>query len=526
VTTRRLFVAMALLPLAVAACQGAEADPPETTTTTVAPAPTTTMAPDESEVEPVPDVVTREWWQDLGLVITPETVGRDPLVYGVSDIKVALLPDGRYVATVASASDADPGGGRIHTLHSDDLVTWTEVASFDMQEMLDRGFYIGTLLALPDGTLKMIGVSDRPGDPVLSTTSTDQGSTWTAGPAPLLSIADFDHEVRLSTASVLALPEGGWRMYVSANDCSVTNLYFQDNCPEGEAFMTFGPGVESVYSAVSDDLVTWTLEPGVRFEGSIENGSMNHLHAWIDDDGRVRLTGWLKWSPAWLFPEGSPQPEDFPHLSQVVIVGALMELVSDDGITFDLADYRDYRFPVADPQVIRGPDGSFVLFVGSQGQDEIVERGDGEFDQRGGIRMFRLVTISWEIDPIVPFPISLQAWDPERPDEELSFHCYRIDVRGAGTVRFEVRADGWAFTPGSASEELYEIIGAVVEAPGSVYIKTHDRSDIPDRHLATNVVAIDEDGVSWFIRPFPMQEPAWEGEVFGYEDLASFPCPP
>jgi hypothetical protein len=143
------------------------------------------------------------------------------------------------------------------------------------------------VVALPDGGYRMYytQILPRPDFPVgandysnsttriLSAASPD-GSTWTPEPGVRLGPQEGGAgEFRVVSPEVVPLPAGGYRMYY---EC----------CP-GQQTET-----STLRSAVSEDGLAWTVEPGVRLGGLLLGGkevSFSAPRVVFLDDGRWRL---------------------------------------------------------------------------------------------------------------------------------------------------------------------------------------------------------------------------------------------
>lgn len=133
----------------------------------------------------------------------------------------------------------------------------------------------------------------------------------------------------LSGATVVAVPTGGYRMY------------FSDLPRPGET-----PGGHRVKSAVSSDMVNWTVEEGLRMgTGALTlSDSAEHPFALAHPDGQVTLY-WGKF--------GS---------SATGAAEGLYQSTSADGLTFTTETLSVYFGN--DPDLIRRPDGTLLAYYG------------------------------------------------------------------------------------------------------------------------------------------------------------------
>lgn len=167
-----------------------------------------------------------------------------------------------------------------------------------------------------------------------SATSTD-GLAFTVVPGLRVAAADVPNTPALSPGDVVRTPDGkAWRMYFST--------------------FNFGPrppdtARERIYSATSTDLVTWTLEPGVRIGvGSAIKGSAEHPAVIRYPDGSVTAF------------YGRPTPGDYGlHYSW-----------SRDGLTFTTEKFLVES--VLDSAFVLDSSGTYAGFVGRR--DNVAER--------------------------------------------------------------------------------------------------------------------------------------------------------
>lgn len=182
-------------------------------------------------------------------------------------------------------------------------------------------------VALSDGRVRLFYTS---ADGIKSAISTD-GLTFTleAGFRITAAAAGFGTTTARATsgATVATLPDGRFRMY------------FSDLPRPGDP-----AGQHLVKSAVSTDMLTWTVEPGVRLGAGapVLTASAEHPFALSNPDGTVTLY-WGKF--------GAPgQPE------------GVYQSTSIDGLTFE-QETLDVFFG-NDPDALRLVDGTLVLYYG------------------------------------------------------------------------------------------------------------------------------------------------------------------
>lgn len=193
------------------------------------------------------------------------------------------------------------------------------------------------ILSIPDGSYVMFfSTPPRSSAPagIGSATSAD-GLAFTVVPGLRVAAADVPETPALSPGDVVRTPDGkAWRMYFST--------------------FNFGPrppdtARERIYSAISTDLVTWTLESGVRIGvGSTITGSAEHPSVIRHPDGSVTAF------------YGRPTPGDYGlHYSW-----------SRDGLTFTREMFLVER--VLDSAFVLDSGGSYAGFIGRR--DNVAER--------------------------------------------------------------------------------------------------------------------------------------------------------
>ena len=133
---------------------------------------------------------------------------------------------------------------------------------------LPNGFGHSRVLRLTDGRVRMFSISQNG---ISSLISTDEGVTFTLeGQSVSAGQAGFS---ALSGPGIARTADGRWRMYFSELD---------------------SPGAAVVplpmKSAWSTDLVTWTMDPGVRIgPGATLSGSAAHPAAFTNGNGAVTV---------------------------------------------------------------------------------------------------------------------------------------------------------------------------------------------------------------------------------------------
>lgn len=232
-----------------------------------------------------------------------------------ADATAAVMPDGRIRIYWAA-------GEGLASAVSSDGVHFTQEPGIRLQ-MSIGGPHI-RVLALPDGRWRLF-FTDQKNHGIGSAVS-DNGLDFTVEPGLRVSVADAGVSTPdLSTGDVIKLPDGRWRMYFSS-------FSFVPRPPEKVH--------EVIKSAVSSDLLTWTVESGIRVGGTTGiTGSGEHPSAIQRSDGTIALF------------YGRPVP-----------FHAYVSL-SHDGLTFT------QELPVVDEVLdvaaVPRPDGSALVYYGT-----------------------------------------------------------------------------------------------------------------------------------------------------------------
>ncbi|MGB2953836.1 MAG: fibronectin type III domain-containing protein [Gaiellaceae bacterium] len=163
--------------------------------------------------------------------------------------------------------------------------------------------------------------SGGPPDGIASAISTD-GLSFTDEPGLRLSGSPQPGAWGLSCCAIVGLADGRYRMYVS----TLQNQPGSGNPPP------------PVYSAVSSDLATWTLEPGVRLTGG--------------------------WNPAAL---ANPDGSIMLVASTSVFGGTMQTASSPDGLSF--TSPSGTNLSGGDPAFVTLPDGRLLMYYSAPAQN-------------------------------------------------------------------------------------------------------------------------------------------------------------
>lgn len=418
----------------------------------------------EEVAEPAQEQVELEMWRHLGEVISADPhVPEGGFMSGhLADPKVGRLGDGTYLLTANRAEVADKG---MLVFSSQNLTDWTLIHQVRENEAwFDQGF-VGSFVTLDDGSVRMFYISRQM---AIASATTPDGITWTRDPDWLIDQDDFGREVAISTLSVIPRTEGGWRMYILVEDCTLPNMQGSLHCQdEGGPPPPKETIAYTLVSAVSDDMLNWELEPGVRFQGSVEAGNLHHPHAWIAEDGNVRL---------------SSQTGPPPNLAKDDWRIVFATISSDDGLTF--GDIQEMSVPAADPFVIKTDDGRYLMFSSPNGDNQLK-----------GIHAFELTTVDWMFEH--PKIVDIRFDENGAPEPEV---CITVTGKGEGKISLDMRSALNYWTPGSADVNLYELESAELNFPGEIHARILANRGEPNS-VPTMLVATDESGVQWWL-PF------------------------
>ncbi|MQC26927.1 MAG: hypothetical protein DWG76_05715 [Chloroflexi bacterium] len=301
---KRTFAIFALVLLLAACAPGEPAGPP---VQEPAPLPAESAAPLATNEPAAPQAA----WVEDGIILQPADLGV-PEGMPVADVSAYNLPDGR-IRLYAFAQEQG-----VRSLVSEDGVAFTLEDGVRVDGGMPR------VVQLEDGSLRLFFISAGG----IGSAVSEDGLTFTVEPGLRLSNADAGHEI--TPLAIIPLAEGGFR------------AYFSDLPRPGT-----GPDPHQVYSAVSEDMLTWTIEEGVRIGvGSALEESAEHPAALLNADGSVTLyTCNNRAEPS----EGGPT--------------VIREATSADGLTF--TESTSTYLVGCDPDILVLPDGGLRLFYGN-----------------------------------------------------------------------------------------------------------------------------------------------------------------
>lgn len=204
---------------------------------------------------------------------------------GLADVAVIRLNDGRFRMFIG----ANPAGASILSAISTDGVKFTLEAGQRLNSPYDIGGkqasfrHRPVVFRLDDGRLRLFAIyidffnnGVTPG--FYSFTSSDEGLTWTLDPGVRLTTAATGLN-SLATGAIVKAKGGGWRFYFSDDPPSTTGS-------NGQVVQ----GDPRIMSAFSTDLVTWTMDAGVRIGiGATLSGNGQTPAGIVNADGSITL---------------------------------------------------------------------------------------------------------------------------------------------------------------------------------------------------------------------------------------------
>lgn len=401
--------------------------------------------------------------------------------FGFADPLVGRLGDGTYIMLVLRGTPNRP----YVALRSRDLKSWEKYAEYECTiETFVKGPCQGRMIgfqSMDDGRLRVFFLDYGP--QVIRSAVTADGITWEQEWDAKLRGTDFPDMESLESAYIAQMPDKSWRLYITALDCQAINLRGRPNCsdfaPDPDPFAP-SPSARLAHtyvSASSPDGVTWTADPGVRWQASKQNGSLQRIAARTTPTGKVQIIS---------------NDTSMHALTRT----SLITLESNDGLTF--RKLSDQQVEIADPHFVTDPDGRAVVFSSNGNPSHI----GGEV----GVRMWEPAWTTWVVQDA---RVDDLVYDSTGGFEQ---GCFTIRVRGTGQLKVAVTGFAQWDRPRSADRSLYRLSSTTLKAPGviRVKIKQLDQSkpenvDQPD--FPRNVTITDTR--SGVIRVIPMY---WHGK--------------
>lgn len=359
---------------------------------------------------------------------------------GLFDPVVGRLGDGTYIMLVNRGTPNRP----YVAFRSRDLTSWEKYAEYSCTiEVFVEGPCQGRMIgfqSMDDGRLRFFYL--HYGRQVIRSVVTADGITWEQEWDVKLDSSDFPDMESLEFAYIAQMPDKSWRLYISALDCDVANLRGRPNCsdfePDPDPFVPSPPArlAHTYISASSPDGVTWTPDPGVRWQASKANGSLQRIAARTTPTGKVQIIS---------------NDTSMHALTRT----SLITLESPDGLAF--RKVSDQQVEIADPHFVTDPQGRTVIFSSNANPDHI----GGEV----GVRMWEPAEVTWVVNDA---RIDDLVYDSQAGFEQ---GCFTIRVRGTGQLKVGVTGFAQWDKPRSADRSLYELSSTTLKAPGVIRVK-------------------------------------------------------
>ena len=258
---------------------------------------------------PTPTATTSVWTKEDGIRLQPSDAGLEAGSV-VADISVIKLSDDTYRAYFAINEG-------IRSATSNDGLAFTVEDGFRLPE----GYGMPRVVRLCDGRYRLFAIVS---DAIASAIS-DDGLEFTVEEGTRINASDFGVE-QLSGGSLVELGDGTYRMY------------FSDLPKPGERVKD-----HQIFSATSNDMLTWTAESGVRVgSGSGIDMSAEHPFVIKRSDGTFRM---------------------FYYRNNPI---GLWTSTSTDGLTWENQESTGITEKTEgnDPDVVTLPDGRWRLYFG------------------------------------------------------------------------------------------------------------------------------------------------------------------
>lgn len=359
---------------------------------------------------------------------------------GFADPIVGRLGDGTYIMLVLRGTPDRP----YVAFRSRDLKSWEKYAEYGctVTTFVDgpcQGRMIG-FQSLEDGRLRVFFLVYGP--QVIRSAVTSDGVTWEQEWDVKLRLQDFPDMESLEFAYVAQMPDRSWRLYITALDCDVLNLRGRPNCadsapdPDPSAPSPAARLAHTYISASSPDGVTWAPDPGVRWQASKQNGSLQRIAARTTPSGKVQIIS---------------NDTSMHALTRT----SLITLESDDGL--DFRKVSDQQVEIADPHFVTDPRGRTVIFSSNGNPDH--------FGGEVGVRMWEPAQVTWVVEDA---RVDDLVYDSNAGFEQ---GCFTIRVRGTGQLKVGVTGFAQWDKPRSADRRLYRLSTTAIKAPGIIRVK-------------------------------------------------------
>ena len=360
----------------------------------------------------------------------------------LADPLVGRLGDGTYIMLALRGTREKP----YVAWRSQDLKTWDRYAEYSCTlDVLVEGPCQGRMIgfqSMEDGRLRFFFLDYGP--QVIRSVVTADGITWEQEWDVKLRLDDFPDVDRLEFAYIAQMPDKSWRMYITALICDAPNMRGRPNCEDVErdgtpdepadmGLLLMQRIANTYISASSPDGITWTPDPGIRWQASQENGSFARLAVRSLPNGKVELVS---------------LDTSMHNLKRT----SLLTLKSDDGLTF--RKFSDQPIAMGDPHFVVDP----------QGKTKIVSSGMGPGTQ-GGILLWEPVVTTWTAGDAQLTDLAINGID------KSSQGCWTIPVKGTGQLSIDVKGDDARWDDrGKADASLYSLSSRKLKAPGVIRV--------------------------------------------------------
>lgn len=360
----------------------------------------------------------------------------------LADPLVGRLGDGTYIMLATRGTQEKP----YLAWRSKDLRNWERYAEYPctigaLVEGPCQGRMIG-FQAMDDGRLRFFYLDYGP--QVIRSMVTADGRSWQHEWDVKLKLDDFPGVDRLEFAYIAQMPDKSWRMYLTVLICDAPNMRGRPNCddvdrdgtPDEPADMgqLLMQRIANTYvSASSPDGLTWTPDPGIRWQASKENGSFNRLAVRSTADGKVELVS---------------LDTSIHNLKRT----SLLTLKSDDGLSF--RKFSDQPVAMGDPHFVVDPAGKTMVLSSGMGPGT-----------RGGILLWEPAATTWLADDARLADLAINGIDKSVQS------CWTIRVRGTGQLIVDIKGDDARWdSQGRADAGLYTLSTRKLRAPGVIRI--------------------------------------------------------
>jgi hypothetical protein len=332
-------------------------------------------------------------FQDLGPVLTGPALGL-PAGQGVVQPTAAVLPDGRVRLYYSTLPPGPPTGGPvgIYSAISTDGVHFTPEPGQRFSSPNSA-----QIEQLPDGRWRLYYVQhDLATNAATGIASAIGADGLSFAPEPGLRLANPIPGAKILTCcGIVQLPDGRYRMYVGAQE-----------------FGGLGSPPLKIYSAVSSDLVAWTLEPGIRLTMGFASGPA-----------------------ALLSPDSS-----FMLVFGSCIPCGIKIATSADGLSFGAPKSTEVTASVGDPAFVTLPGGRLLMYY-----DRSPDTGASEIDAAVATRIGPpLVSYpTHAVTAITPTSARVSATlDPQGADTDYLFQYGTSSGYGDTTDQRTIAATG------------------------------------------------------------------------------------